>query len=98
MKRSICLFVLLYATILPAQNLIYQVIEKTPTADFLSIDLWQVFQTIVLILGFPLAVGMLVRHFKPALAKKFAMITSSFAFLTVHQQIAFSRYGFILRL
>ena len=46
-----------------------------------SIDLWQVFQTIVLILGFPLIIGMLVRHYKPDTAKKVSKYIKNFGIL-----------------
>ena len=36
----------------------------------ISLDLWQVFKIIVLILGLPLILGMIVRHFKAKLADK----------------------------
>lgn len=36
----------------------------------ISLDLWQVFKIIVLILGVPLIMGMIVRHFKAKLAEK----------------------------
>jgi len=36
----------------------------------ISLDLWQVFKIIVLILGLPLILGMVVRHFKEKLAEK----------------------------
>ncbi len=46
-----------------------------------SIDLFQVFITIVVILGIPLILGMLVRHFKPDIANRFAKYIKNFGIL-----------------
>lgn len=55
-----------------------------PTNEILrevSIDVMDVFYTIVLILGIPLTLGMLVRHHKPEIANKFAKYIKNFGIL-----------------
>ena len=46
-----------------------------------SIDLYQVFLTIVVILGIPLVLGMTARHFKPTFADRFAKYIKNFGIL-----------------
>ena len=46
-----------------------------------SLDLFKVFEIVVLILGIPLVVGMLVRHFKPELAGKITKWIKGFGVL-----------------
>jgi BASS family bile acid:Na+ symporter len=54
-------------------NLTFWSSMYTPTADLLSsisMDLWGVLQTIIIILGIPIILGMLVRHHYEKLAKR----------------------------
>lgn len=50
-----------WASLYPPTNAILQEV---------SLDIYEVFKIVVLILGVPLVVGMLVRHYKPAIANK----------------------------
>ena len=46
-----------------------------------SLDIWKVFEIVVLILGVPLIMGMVVRHFKPELAAKLTKWIKGFGVL-----------------
>lgn len=59
----------LWASFYPPTNAILQEI---------SLDILEVFKTIVLILGIPLVAGMLVRHHKPDTAKRFSRYIKNF--------------------
>src|SRR5690606_33077509 len=46
-----------------------------------SLDFWEIFNIVVLILGIPLVIGMIVRHFKPTLAGKLTKWIKGFGVL-----------------
>jgi BASS family bile acid:Na+ symporter len=63
----------LFAIILTPLNFTFWASLYSPTSAILqeiSLDLWKVFEIIVLILGVPLILGMIVRHFKESIAHK----------------------------